>query len=158
MISRRPLLGLLTMGTLAACATPGATTPTQLATDVNLIASGLSAAIASVAAIPGVSAAAVTQLQGYLATIQADAKTVAAATVTTPTSTVQEVAQAVQAVASVALPLIPGGSTVLALIQAAISLLPSILAAIGVSGAAPATPPVYSPAQARLILASAKAH
>jgi hypothetical protein len=154
MLPRRHFTGLILISAVAACSTPP--TPSQLATDTSLIASGLSAAIASIAAIPGVSPATVSQLQGYLATIEADATTVAAATVTTPTNIVEEIAQTVQAVASVALPLIPGGTSLVALINAAVSLVPTILAAVGVSGAAPAGPLPYTPAQARLILAAAR--
>ena len=59
----------------------------------------------------------------------------------------------VQAIASVALPLVPAGSVIQATIQAAVSLLPVILAAVGVSGAG--VPVKYRPSQARAILAAA---
>jgi hypothetical protein len=136
---------------LTGCAgTTTTTTPTQLATDVNLIASGLSSAIASISQIPGVSAAIVSQLQADLATIQADAAQVANAT---QPAIVQEIGTVVQAVATIALPLIPGGSAVAATVQAAVSLLPVVLATAGVSGAPVATQ--FTPEQARLILAAA---
>ena len=137
---------------LGRCA--GTPSTSQLATDVGLIASGLAAAIAAVAAIPGVPAATVTQLQGYLATIQADAKAVAAATATAATGTVQEIVSAVQALAPIALSFVPGGSAVVAIVNAALSLLPSILAAIGVAGVS-TVKAVYSPDSARLILRAA---
>ena len=57
-----------------------------------------------------------------------------------------------QALASVALPLVPAGSVIEATVQAAVSLLPEILAVVGVSGAGVRTK--YSPAQARAILAA----
>ncbi len=155
---RRLLLatsGLVASVALAACSTAN-TVPSQVATDVQLIASGLSAAIAAVAAIPGVPAATVTQLQGYLATIQTDAAQVASATASASTSTVQEIATTVQAVADVALPLIPGGAVAVPLINAAVSLLPSILTAFGITSATKRAP-VYTPDQARLILRAAAA-
>ncbi len=141
-----PLIAALN---LTGCAGTAAT-PTQLATDVNLIASGLSAAIASISQIPGVSATVVSQLQADLATIQADAAKVAS---TPQASIVQEIGTVVQAVATIALPLIPGGSAVAATVQAAVSLLPAVLAAAGVNGVTIAAQ--FTPDQARLILAAA---
>jgi phage-related protein len=135
---------------LAACGTTS-TTASQLATDVSLIACGLASAITAIAAIPGVPAATVTQLQGYLTTIKTDAAAVAAATPGAGAATVQEIASTVQTVADIALPLIPGGSAIVPIVNAAVSLLPTILAAAGVTGATK-TPPVYTPDQARLIL------
>ena len=154
-MNRRTLLAttlLIPLG-LGACAS---TTPSQLATDVALIASGLGAAIAAIAAIPGVPVATVKQLQGYLATIQADAKAVAAATATVATGTVQEIASVVQALAPIALSFVPGGSAVWSIVNSALSLLPSVLAAVGVSGASPVKA-VYSPDGARLVLRAATA-
>jgi hypothetical protein len=136
---------------LAGCANA---TPSQLATDVQLIASGLAAAIAAVAAVPGVPAVTMNQLQGYLTTIQTDAKAVAAATATAATGTVQEIVSAVQALAPIALSFVPGGSTVWSIVNSALSLLPSLLAAIGVVGA-PMAKAVYTPDSARLILRAA---
>jgi hypothetical protein len=155
-MNRRTLLGvavLLPAATPLAC---GTQTPSQIASDVNLVASGLAAAINDIKQIPGVPAAALAQLELYLATIQADAAKVASATATPTTSTVQEISQVVQALASVALPLVPAGSVMQATIQAAVSLLPVILAAVGVSGAG--VPVSYRPSQARAILAAAAAH
>jgi hypothetical protein len=130
----------------------GAQTASQIAADVQSIAAGLTAAMADIKLIPSIPSAALTQLDFYLATIQADAAKVASALATPATSTLQEIAQVVQALASVALPLVPEGSVVEATIQAAVSLLPVILAAVGVSGAG--IPARYRPAQARAILAA----
>ncbi len=130
----------------------GGQTASQIAADVNLIASGLAAATAQLGQIPGVPNAALTQVDFYLATIQADAAKIAGALSTSATSTVQEVSQVVQALASVVLPLVPAGSVIEATVNAAVSLLPVILAAVGVSGAG--VPAKYRPAQARAILAA----
>ncbi len=151
-MNRRTIIhafALLPVSTIVACGmqTPS---PSQLASDVNLIVTGLTAAVASIKQIPGVPAPAVMQLQLYLTKIQADAQQIVA---TPAPSTVQEIGQVVQDVAAIALPLIPGGSVVEATVQAAVSLLPTLMAAIGVSGAALSTK--YDPDQARLILAAA---
>ncbi|WP_428486006.1 hypothetical protein [Rhodopila sp.] len=152
-MNRRILLraaALAPAASLMACATQA---PSQLATDVTLIASGLTAAIAQIKQIPAVPSATVTQLDAYLAAVQADAAQVAGATSAPATSTVQQIAQVVQAVASTVLPLVPGGSVVEATVQAAVSLLPAVMAEIGVSGAT--APMKFTPDQARLILAAA---
>ena len=159
-ISRRTLgcistAAILAAAGVAACST-STTTASQVATDVSLIASGLSSAITAIAAIPGVPATIVTQLQGYLATIKTDAEQVATATATASADAniVQEIASTVQTVADIALPLIPGGSAIVLIINAAISLLPTILAVVGVTSATRMLP-VYTPDQARLILRAA---
>jgi hypothetical protein len=152
-MNRRSLLTTAAFLPAAALLACGTQTVSQIATDVNLIASGLTAAIANIKQIPGVPTAILTQLEFYLATIQADAAKVASATSTPATSVVQEISQVVQALASIALPLIPAGSVIQATIQAALSLLPVILAAVGVSGARVSAR--YRPDQARAILAAA---
>lgn len=139
---------------LAGCSTSAVPAPSQLATDVGLVASGLASVVAAIAALPGVSAATVAQVQGYIATIQADAAQVAAATANVGTSVVQEIATTVSAVAGVVLPLFPATAGIAAIVQAAMSLLPTIMAAVGITSA-PSTPPVYMADQARLILRSA---
>jgi hypothetical protein len=128
-------------------------TASQVITDVGLVASGLSVAIASIQQVPGVASTTLTRLQADLTTIQTNAAQIAKAPAA---STVQEIGQAVQDVAAVALPLVPGGSAIEVTIDAAVSLLPAILAAAGISGAIgnPA-PAKYPPEQARLILAAA---
>jgi hypothetical protein len=152
-MNRRTLLGAAALLPAAALLACGTQTPSQIATDVNLIASGLAAAIASIRQIPGVPAAALAQLESYLVIIQADAAKVASATATPATSTVQEISQVVQAIALVALPRVPAGSVTQATIQAAVSLLPVILAAVGVSGTGISVK--YPPSQARAILVAA---
>ena len=145
--TRRAMLSL-SAAALAATSCAGKT-PSQLATDVGLIASGLASVVTSLAQAPGVPAATLAQLQGWLATIEADAAQVAAASA--GAGGVVEFARAVQALAAIALPLIPGGSAIAALIDAAMSLLPMVLGTVGISGA-PLAAPVYAPDQARLIL------
>jgi hypothetical protein len=152
-MNRRSLLTTAAFMPAAALLACGTQTVSQIATDVNLIASGLAAAVANIKQIRGVPIAVLTQLEFYLVTIQTDAAKVASATSTPATSVVQEISQVVQALASIALPLIPAGSVIQATIQAALSLLPVILAAVGVSGAHVSAR--YRPDQARAILAAA---
>ena len=81
-MNRRTLLGAAAFVPVAALLACGTQTSSQVATDVNLIASGVAAAIASIKQIPGVPTATLTQLEAYLAIIQADAAKVASATAT----------------------------------------------------------------------------
>ena len=149
---RRTLLCATAIAPIVALVGCQAQTASRIASDVSLIASGLTAAMAEIKLLPGIPAADLTRLDFYLATIQADAAKVASATSTPATSTIQEIAQVVQALASVALPLLPGGSVIEAAIQAALSLLPVLLAAVGVSGAG--VPAKYQHSRARAILAA----
>lgn len=138
---------------LAACQTPP--TVSQAATDANLIATGLSAAVTSIAAIPGVDPATVATLQADLKIVQTDAAQIAATTSTPSTSTVSEIVQTVEAIAPIALALVPGGSALVPVIDAALSLAPVLATDLGVSGAVPgAVAPVYTAAQARALLAT----
>jgi hypothetical protein len=134
------------------------TTVNAAATDANLIATGLASAIASIQALPSLTAgqqATLVQLQGYLATIQKDAAAIAA---TPSTSTAQEIVSVVQELAPLALSFVPGGSAVAAIVQAALSLAPALLADLGVAGEAMnAAPATYAPDTARLILRGAAA-
>ncbi len=149
-LSRRALLGAA-MLSLAGCAGASAS---QLATDVQLVADGLAAAIADIAKIPGIASDTLTRLQGDLATIEGDAAKVAADTADAGTGAVQEIAAGVRLIAGIVLPLSGLPGTVATVINAAVSLLPAILAAAGLVGAS-VTAPAYTPEQARLILRAA---
>ncbi len=125
-----------------------------LATDVQLIASGTASLVEAVSTLPSVPADKVAQLQGYLATIQADAQAVAAGTADA-TGRVQEIAATVRALAPIVLAYVPNGSAWVPVVDAATSLLPTVLAYVGIAGAS-ATAPVYVPNAARLILLGAR--
>ncbi len=144
---------------LAACSTTATTTTvvSQVATDANLIAQGMSAVVMSLQAIqPPIDPATLLKLQGYVATLQKDSAAVAAATTTPATSTIQEIANVVQALAPIALSFIPGGGTLGAVVQAAVALLPAVTSVV--STAAAATPnDAVTYAAARLTLAKAAA-
>jgi hypothetical protein len=149
---------------LAACgATPGTTPVTTppaptvnvVANDISLVSQGVSSMLVSLEAAPNLDPVKLQQLEGYVTQLRAAANAIAEATVTPAASAVQEIVKIVQALAPIALSLIPGGSTLTALVQAALSMLPIVLSAVGVVGAGgPA--PVYNAEQARLILAGAR--
>jgi len=159
-ISRRHALrnvaGLAGVALLTQAGSCQVTTVSAAATDANLIAAGVASVIATLQTQPIVTAsqqATLTQMQGYLATIQADA---AALAKTPSTSTAQEIVTVVQTLAPLALSFVPGGSTVAVLVNAALSLAPQLLADLGVAGATMGAAPVkYSADEARLILKGA---
>jgi hypothetical protein len=156
MMNRRGLLravAILPAASLLACQ-PGGPAPAQFVSDVQLLLSGLTAAIASIKQIPGVPAPAVATLEDNLSRLQTEAAAITVATGKLSPSTVQEIGQVVEAVASVALPLLPGGSAIELTIEAAVAILPPIMAAAGISGIG--KKPELTPDQARAILAAAR--
>lgn len=137
---------------LAGCSTTPS--PSKLALDANLIATGLQSVVTALAATPGVPQAVLAQVQGYVTILQRDAAAVSTATAADRVTTVQGIAKTVQDFANAVLPLsLPNGAQLSAVVQAAVSLVPVILAVAGVSAASQAAP-MYSPAQARTILAA----
>jgi len=68
---------------------------------------------------------------------------------------VQEIAATVRALAPIVLAYVPNGSAWVPVVDAATSLLPTVLAYVGIAGAS-ATAPVYVPNAARLILLGAR--
>jgi hypothetical protein len=146
-------LTLAAAALLAGCTSTTPVTPSTVATDANLITTGLSAAVAQIALVPGVNAATVATLQADLAIVQKDAASIAAATSAPSASTVQEIVQTVEAIAPVALALVPGGSALVPVIDAAVSLAPTLIADIqAVKTAGAVAPGAYSTEEARLIL------
>jgi hypothetical protein len=150
MISRRTLLAA-TPAALAGCATLNS--PSGLASDVQLVSAGVAAAVQQIAAIPGVASSLVTKIQADALIVSADAAKIAAAAAAA-SGLVPQIAAAVNEIAALVLPLFPATQPFVPLINGALSLLPVILAAAGVSGATPAAP-VYTPDEARLILRGA---
>ncbi len=128
-------------------------TPAEAATDVQLIAAGVAAVAQDVAKAPNVPQATLVRVQADALTVSQAAAKVAQASAISATLA-QQIAAAVQEIAALVLPLFPATAPFVPLINAALSLLPTILAAAGVTGA-PAAHPVYTPAEARLILRGA---
>jgi hypothetical protein len=145
---------------LAGCSSTPSTAPSQIATDANLIATGLSAAVAQIALVPGVNQTTLATIQADVTLVQKDAASIASATSAPSASTVAEIVQTVQAVAPVALALVPGGSALVPVIDAAVSLAPALIADIEAVKTASAEAPggtvaPYSAGEARLILKGA---
>lgn len=148
----------LTQG--STCSVPATTTQaiTQYANDANLIAGGMQAVVSSLQGLtnasgaPVVSQADLVTMQGYLATLQTDAKALAAATATPPTSTLNEFVSIAAKLAPIALSFIPGGSALSGIITAAEALLPAVQAVTSLAAAATPNDAVTY-AAARLTLA-----
>jgi hypothetical protein len=151
-MNRRTLLrATVAVPALAALAACGASL-SQVTSDVQTIASGLAGIMPQISSIPGIAASSVAKLSGYLADLKSLASQVAA-NATPSATTIQQVASDVQAFADLALPLIPGGAVYVVAINAALALLPGLLAAVGVS-AGSLEAPEMTPAQARSVLSS----
>jgi hypothetical protein len=143
-------------GGLAGCATSGNATQQaqQLASDVELIAGGLEAALPAIGAIRGAPKEVLDRLGSEVAVVQKDAAAISAALgahAAVPVPQAQEIAGIVGDVASTIIPEIPGGVAFLPVIQAAQALVPELLAAAGIAAAAPVEA-LPSPEVARAIL------
>jgi len=155
--SRRRTLVLILAAAVAGCGVGGANAPSEptLQTDVTLISTGLSGIVASLQATPGINfpAAIAAQAQMILADIQANAAGIAASLTPGP-DPVKAVATAVNTLANLLAPYLPQAPGVAALIQAALALIPIVLAMAGLSGAVKTRRPAMAPEQARAVLKS----
>jgi hypothetical protein len=113
---------------LAGCA--GTTTVSQGANDLALLAAGLAPVVD--AAAPLADPNTVGKIRQYLATIQAASAAVSSATAA-PTGVVQEAIAAVNALVPIVLPLLPNGSALVVAAQAALALVPVVLAEFGIA-------------------------
>lgn len=129
----------------------------RIASDINLISSGMAAALPALEKLPGFPAGMDAVIVADVAKIQADSaelqKALAANATTLPASPVQEIATILGDVATVVLPEIPGGAAAVPVVAAAQALLPELLAAAGIA-AAPGTA-TMDPDAARLVLRAA---
>lgn len=150
---RRHLLAFVaTLPILAGCGT----TPTinSVANDVQVVSAGLKAIAPSILTAIGTDKVVADKFQSYMDTITAGASSIVTATSATSTSIVQQVIAAVQAIAPLVLSLVGLPASIVTVIQAAVAMLPSIAAAVGLTLAMKATP-TMTPAAARLILQGA---
>lgn len=148
-MNRRTLLRTtIAIPALAALAACSSTQMTQVTSDVQAITTGLTNIMPQIATV--VPAAAVAQLTTYLNDLKSLAATVSG---NVSATTIQQVAKDVEAFADLVLPLVPGGAVFVVAINAALALLPGLLAAVGVSAGTLAAP-AMTPAQARAVLAS----
>lgn len=156
-LSRREILRtsatVPALALLAACGKP-AVTFSSVANDVTLVAAGLGPVVNALQMTPGVTAATVAMARGYLATIEADAKQIATATENPPTAVGQEVVQDIQALAGIT-STIPALAPYAVIVEAAVAMIPVILAGLGVQ--ATGASPKMSAAQARATLAASAA-
>jgi hypothetical protein len=167
-ISRRYLLLSGTALSVAACATTVtpttiATGASQLATDAGLIVSGLQAVIAMIPSTAGFATTLAT-LNADLTSAENFANTVASAASPPATSTVQEIVNVLEGAAPILLGLIPGAASIAGIVQAILSLTPTLLSDVGSVGLAMASAsrqtaraatkslPMIPAEQARLIL------
>ena len=160
-IKRRSLLvgtALVLPFGLAGCAGSATPTVSSVATDANLIATGLLAVDADLKSIvPPIATATLNTIAGYLTTVQADAATIASQTTSTTSTVASEFLTVVKDVVPIVAGLFPGGGTVVDIAEAALSLLPSVATVFGLTAAAPgAPPPRYTADEAREKLANAK--
>ena len=134
---------------LAACT--GVPTETQVQTTAALVTAGVDAVAASVLATPGLASTTATEINSAVATVNAANQTIQQATTTVPTD-----AQAIVSAVKIAAPMLlaqldPKSKSPEAMAaNAAMALLPTILAAAGVASAS--GKPTMDPAQATLIL------
>jgi len=139
----------------ALCAVPlfGCKTPTSAATlagDVQLVDAGAQALAGAILQIAGVPAATVAQVQGYLTKIDTAAAAVQAGTANN-TTLVQDITGTLKVLVPIALTFLPGASPFIPVANAALSMIPALLAWVGLTGASGVVP-VYSPDNARLLL------
>lgn len=158
MQTRRQLLAVaMTAPATLVLANCGSLTLSQVETDIQTIANGVAAIPSSLlsdaAAIAGVTSATITAVKGYVAdigAIAADVGAAAASTLAVPaTALSKDIAALVTALTGVKVP-----AFVTTILDAATSLLPTVLTVAGIA-LAPAAPLPMSPARARAVLLAA---
>jgi hypothetical protein len=132
---------------------PGPLTVNNVANDAILVSRGLQAAWSEISQLTTIPPATLAKIQSDIQLVENDANLIATKEATAATPWIKELGPLVVDAASLALPFIPGGSPLQAILQAAISVLPAMFAAVGLSGAPGRA--TYSPDAARLILAGA---
>lgn len=153
-LTRRQTASLAALMFVAACT---GTTASQLVIDIQTIDAGLATLPALLAAAGvKVSAAVQAQINTALTDIDNQAQSIAAA-LTTPGVSAQAVVADIKLIAALVTPFFPQAATIVPLVEAAVSLIGTLLSLAGVTGAAPAPPAKYSPDAARVILRAAAA-
>lgn len=129
-MNRRTVTASLIFATPAFLAACSGTTPTQLQTDADLIATGVSVfAPAIIKTSPNQADTVNTAVK----TIQDADKALAKETGSSATLDTESLVAAVQVIAPIAIALLPGGSVAALAATAALALLPAVLKAIGVT-------------------------
>lgn len=128
-------------------------TPTQLASDVQLIETGIEIIAPVLLAKAGITSAEVSTINSDVAIVRSSANAIVSATNADATLTVRTLVSAVQGVAPIAARYLPAGSQEAVAVQAAVALLPIVLQAAGVSpGVMAARVQTMPPAEARGVL------
>jgi len=158
-MKRRTILAASFLVPLAACAPTGTTTtPSSVASDASLVAQAIATvatALSAQAAIAGAASsitAAAQTVAGYATEAATLAQQIATATAGASTSSVQGIVTLIGKVAQLVLPLIPGASSVVGIVNDLEVLVPVLLAAIGTVTPLAARPGVPDAATARMDL------
>lgn len=146
---------LAAVSLLGACANQ---TTTQLQQDAQTLASGVSAVVTDLQAIPGVTipASTLANINTAIASINANAAAIAAA-LTPAASVLTGIQTAVSTLSTLLSPFFPEAPVVAATIQAAVTLVATMLSEAGIATTASSAMVSMSPNQARLILKAASA-
>jgi hypothetical protein len=100
-----------------------------------LVSRGLQAAWSEISQLTTIPPATLAKIQSDIQLVENDANLIATKEATAATPWIKELGPLVVDAANLALPFIPGGSPLQAILQAAISVLPAMFAAVGLSGA-----------------------
>jgi hypothetical protein len=156
--SRRSVLALISaaaVASVAACA--NAPNAAQIQADAKLISDGLTSIFSTLpAAGVNIPPATTAQIQTALAQIQAAAADIATAA-SPQASIVTNLTSAVSVLSTLATPFFPAATPIGLALQAALALIPGLLAMVGASAPASAAASSMPPDQARLILRGAAA-
>jgi hypothetical protein len=156
-ISRRGLLvaGVSTIAMIGCTTTP---TVSTIVSDTALVENGVATAVAFLQTLPTLAGSlTLATITKDLAEVESATTAIASVATTSTGLLAQQIASAVAEFAPIALSFIPGGSVVIGIVNAVVSLIPGILAFAGVAGApfkAPEKATLMSPDEARSKLAA----
>jgi hypothetical protein len=150
--------GLVLSPVLAVIGCGNGNSQDQVKTDVNLIANGLSGVVAALQALPAgrVPPDVLSRAQAIIGDIRTNAAAVSQAIAANP-DTVQAISSSVSTLSALLTPFFPAAPAVGLAVQAALALLPVVLAAVGKAPAAATAAPKMTPDQARAVLTNAAA-
>jgi hypothetical protein len=156
-MNRRALLA--SSASLLALSACGTVTPSQVASDAQLVANAVSTEVTAAEALLPSDAAILAKINGYDATISADAAKLGSVLLPitgNPQQIVQEIVTDTQAVVPILIPIFPAEAPALGILDAVMALLPALLTGVGLPQSttmARGWPPPMTPEQARLVLA-----
>ncbi|HET6195099.1 MAG TPA: hypothetical protein VFE12_05080 [Acetobacteraceae bacterium] len=156
-MQRRVVLSGLVLSPVLAVIGCG-TSQDQVKTDVSLIANGLSGVVSALQALPAgrIPPDVLSRAQAIIGDIRMNAAAISQAITANP-DTVQAISSSVSTLSVLLTPFFPAAPAVGLAVQAALALLPVVLAAVGRTPAAATAAPKMTPEQARAVLTSAAA-